>query len=110
MTILVVDDEADLRFMTKLFLDKHGVESVEAPDGSVALELCEGSAGRFQLVITDENMPRLSGSGLRDRLADLFPDLPVHVWSCLPDPSRGIALKQPTKVVDLVRDTVQEAS
>ncbi|HUS80076.1 MAG TPA: response regulator [Armatimonadota bacterium] len=57
--ILMVDDERDLVFYTKLFLEGLGYEVLEAYDGRQALDLLEGETP--DLVILDVAMPRLSG-------------------------------------------------
>lgn len=58
-TILLVDDERDLVFYTKLFLEEKGYEVVEAYDGREALDKLDEM--RPDLVILDVAMPRLSG-------------------------------------------------
>jgi len=57
--ILLVDDERDLVFYTKLFLEEQGYEVIEAYDGREALERLDEM--RPDLVILDVTMPRLSG-------------------------------------------------
>jgi len=58
-TILLVDDERDLVFYTKLFLQEQGYEVVDAYDGREALDKLDEM--RPDLVILDVAMPRLSG-------------------------------------------------
>lgn len=57
--ILAVDDSASIRQMVGFTLRSAGYEVVEAVDGVDALEKA-GSAG-FNLVLTDQNMPRMDG-------------------------------------------------
>jgi len=57
--ILLVDDERDLVFYTKLFLEEKGYEILEAYDGRQALDVLEQQTP--DLVILDVAMPRLSG-------------------------------------------------
>ncbi len=57
--ILLVDDECDLVFYTKLFLEEQGYEVIEAYDGRQALDILEEDTP--DLVILDVAMPRLSG-------------------------------------------------
>jgi len=57
--ILLVDDERDLVFYTKLFLEEKGYEVTEAYDGQQALEILE--TFRPDLVLLDVTMPRLTG-------------------------------------------------
>lgn len=57
--ILLVDDERDLVFYTKLFLEEKGYEILEAYDGRQALDVLEREMP--DLVVLDVAMPRLSG-------------------------------------------------
>lgn len=57
--ILLVDDERDLVFYTKLFLEERGYEVLEAYDGIEALDILEKE--RPDLIILDVSMPRLNG-------------------------------------------------
>lgn len=60
MKILVVDDSPTIRELTKIFLKELNFTNVdEADDGLNALEKLKSEG--FDLVITDWNMPRLSG-------------------------------------------------
>jgi CheY-like chemotaxis protein len=76
-TILVVDDEEDLRSMCRRALELDGAIVLEAPDGVIALSLLEQWTGPLDLVITDMKMPRLGGSELAELLSVFRPDLPV---------------------------------
>jgi signal transduction histidine kinase/CheY-like chemotaxis protein len=62
--ILVVDDDPLVRAVHGRLLKALGYEVVEAPDGVAALELLRADARGFDLVLTDETMPRLSGADL----------------------------------------------
>jgi two-component system response regulator ResD len=57
--ILVVDDEAALRHLLKLYLAKEGFEVVEAADGMQALSLVW--AGGVDLALIDVMLPKLDG-------------------------------------------------
>ncbi|MGC9319115.1 MAG: response regulator, partial [Armatimonadota bacterium] len=57
--ILLVDDERDLVFYTKLFLEEQGYEVIEAYDGQEALQILEQQ--RPDIIVLDVAMPRLSG-------------------------------------------------
>lgn len=58
-TILVVDDSASIRSMVAFTLKNEGYQVVEAGDGQEALKKAQG--GRFDLVLTDVNMPIMDG-------------------------------------------------
>ncbi len=60
--ILVVDDEPGIRSTTRLVLQTNGYRVVMAGNGAEALALYAGKPGQIDLVLTDLNMPGLSGS------------------------------------------------
>jgi two-component system, cell cycle sensor histidine kinase and response regulator CckA len=72
-TILLAEDDAAVRAMTRLVLQTHGYTVLEASNGDEALLVSESHAGRIALVISDVVMPGMSGRELVDRLAVLRP-------------------------------------
>ena len=67
-SILAVDDSASMRQMVSFTLKSAGFQVTEAVDG---VDAWEKSVGReFDLVLTDQNMPRLDGIGLTRRLRE----------------------------------------
>jgi CheY-like chemotaxis protein len=76
-TILLVEDEAGVRSLSKLVLEANGYTLLEAGDGAQALALCQHYAGDIHLLLTDVVMPGMSGRELRDRLAAQRPDMRV---------------------------------
>ena len=67
-SILAVDDSASMRQMVSFTLKSAGYDVVEAFDGEDAIE--KTRSRNFQLVLTDQNMPRLDGIGLTKKLRD----------------------------------------
>lgn len=67
-SILAVDDSASMRRMVAFTLTGAGYEVIEAVDGVDALEKVKEC--RIDLVLTDQNMPRLDGLGLTRALRD----------------------------------------
>lgn len=67
-TILAVDDSPSMRKMVSFTLTGAGYQVVEAVDGQDAYE--KAQAQFFDLVLTDQNMPRLDGLGLTRKLRD----------------------------------------
>ena len=65
-SILAVDDSASMRQMVSFTLQHAGYDVVEAADGEDAFEKARNQS--FDLVLTDQNMPRLDGIGLTRRL------------------------------------------
>ena len=64
--ILIVDDSKTMRDMVAFTLTGAGYEVVEAEDGKLALGALGGH--RFDLIITDLNMPNLDGFGLIEQV------------------------------------------
>lgn len=58
-TILAVDDSASIRQMVAFTLKSSGYDVVEAVDGMDGLE--KAKARSFDLILTDQNMPRMDG-------------------------------------------------
>ena len=58
--ILVVDDEADIRSLLRILLEKDGHRVLEAADGIQALEILRDE-GDVSLILLDIMMPRLDG-------------------------------------------------
>jgi two-component system chemotaxis response regulator CheY len=58
-TILVVDDSASIRQMVAFTVKSSGYEVVEAVDGMDGLEKARSRS--FNLILTDQNMPRMDG-------------------------------------------------
>jgi two-component system cell cycle sensor histidine kinase/response regulator CckA len=76
-TILVVEDEAEVRVLTQMVLESHGYHVLEASDGPAALRLWEQNEGRIDLLLTDMVMPELSGRELAAQLQQRKPNLKV---------------------------------
>ncbi len=68
-TILAVDDSASMRQMVSFTLKGAGHDVVEAPDGEEALRLAKSK--KFNLVLTDVNMPKMDGIALTRELRTL---------------------------------------
>ena len=87
--ILIVDDEQDLRIIFKRFLEVDGFSCEIAGTGEEALEILENEA--FSLVMTDINMPGMSGIDLLREVRDRYPEVAVLVISAVDD--RKVAVK-----------------
>jgi two-component system cell cycle sensor histidine kinase/response regulator CckA len=73
--ILLVEDEVALRSLAARALRLEEYEVTEACDGFEAWAIAKKT--RFDLIITDSQMPRLSGSEFVARVRDLHPTLPI---------------------------------
>lgn len=78
-TILAVDDSVSMRQMVSFTLKSAGYTVVEAVDGQDALE--KSASRDFDLVITDQNMPRMDGISLTRKLRESphFKNTPILI-------------------------------
>ncbi len=79
-TVLLVDDDASVRYVAHRALEGHGYQVLEAADPSAALALAAGNPS-IQLLLTDMMMPGLTGRELADRLVAQHPGLLVLFMS-----------------------------
>jgi DNA-binding response OmpR family regulator len=88
-TILVVDDDLDIRTLTKRFLEAAGWTVVTASDGAEGLRVYEEHQSSVALLLTDVRMPNMNGFELTDRVLGIDSRLPVlfmsgEDWSTYP--------------------------
>jgi PAS domain S-box-containing protein len=74
-TILVAEDEASLRYLAAMVLERLGYTVLLAQDGVEAVELFVSNPARIDLVILDMVMPRFGGRDALDRMRSVRPDL-----------------------------------
>ena len=86
-TVLLVEDAAAVRAVTKQALERQGYVVLEAPDGEAALRLAQQHRGPIHLLLTDVVMPRVSGRELAERLTQVRPDMKVLYASGYTDDS-----------------------
>lgn len=75
--VLFVDDEEAVRWVGRRFLEADGWRVLEAADGDEALDIIQAHPGDLSLVVTDLNMPKVSGRELAEVLSVFRPGLPV---------------------------------
>jgi DNA-binding response OmpR family regulator len=80
-TILLVDDNFDIRVFTKMFLEAAGYTVVTAADGEEGLHFYEEHQSSIVLLLTDVVMPKMNGLELADRVLQINSRLPVLVMS-----------------------------
>ena len=81
-TILLAEDQDDVRSTLSRLLRSHGYTVIDTEDGEEALSrIKRGDMPQFQLVITDLVMPHVGGEELVASLRPAFPDVPVLVIS-----------------------------
>lgn len=80
-TILVVDDEAEIRQLAKTILEHYGYRIFLAKDGLDAIECFRSRADQIQLVVLDLTMPGRSGEEVLKELRTLSPRIKILVSS-----------------------------
>jgi len=111
ITVLVVDDEADVRTFVHSVLARHGYDVLEAEDGLAAYELVEQLSGKIELLVTDVKMPRMDGITLGEKVSTGYPDIGVLYISAYisEGPTRGAGRRflpkpfRPDALVECVR-------
>ncbi len=76
-TVLVVEDEREVRELACEFLKSAGYSVLTAEDGLEALEIAKGFGKSIHVVLTDIVMPRMRGPALAKRLKTLLPHLKI---------------------------------
>jgi signal transduction histidine kinase/CheY-like chemotaxis protein len=74
-SILFVDDEKEITFMGKRMLESLGYTVDIMTDGMSALEEFKKHPHKYDLLVTDQAMPRMTGTDLIGRLKKIRPDL-----------------------------------
>ena len=80
-TILVVEDDPQVRSLTVRALAQRGYKTLSAGDGAEALRMLDELGGAVSLVITDVIMPGMSGREMVDAMWERHPDLRVLFMS-----------------------------
>ena len=89
--ILLVDDDDDLRKLLRALLEGDGYQVFSCRDAQRALKVF-ASRGDIDLLLTDFQMPQMSGLELCQRIAEAQPELPMLILSgaVLPEDVRAI--------------------
>jgi PAS domain S-box-containing protein len=80
-TILLVEDEANLRYLTRQYLEKQGYRVIEAADGAVAMQIAVAHEAVIHLLLTDVIMPGMNGRELAQRISEIRPNIKILYMS-----------------------------
>jgi DNA-binding NtrC family response regulator len=79
--VLVVDDDETVgRFMREL-LETWGLQAMYLHQPEAACELIRAEPSRFNVLITDHSMPKISGTELAQRIRQFHAELPIVLYS-----------------------------
>lgn len=76
-TILLVEDEAIVRALSREVLQESGYHVLDAADGDSALRVSEEYDGHIHLLVTDVVMPGMGGPALTERILKAYPEIKV---------------------------------
>jgi CheY-like chemotaxis protein len=80
-TVLLAEDEQDVREIARQFLETGGYRVIEAKDGADAIRLAAEHRGNIDLLVTDMVMPGMTGQELAVSLQREYPGLCVVFMS-----------------------------
>jgi signal transduction histidine kinase len=80
-TILIVEDEEEVRKLAVRILERQGYKVLEASQGLDAFLIAEKYEDLIHLLVTDVVMPKISGRELADRIAEIRPEIKVLYMS-----------------------------
>lgn len=113
ITVLLAEDSDFFRTQVRRFLEEDGYSVLAAPDGEAAWELLVKNIDKIQAVVTDIEMPRLSGLGLTQRIRSdpRVASLPIIALTSLAgdeDIARGKAIGITDYQIKLDRDKLSQ--
>src|SRR5262245_36409653 len=80
-TVLIVDDEPLVRDLLSRILERDGYSVLTAADGQQALQLASEHGDAIDLLVSDIQMPGMTGIELAKQLNRFLPNLPVLLMS-----------------------------
>ncbi|HTB22483.1 MAG TPA: ATP-binding protein [bacterium] len=80
-TILLVEDEREIRALFKMVLSNNGYRVLEAEDPEHALAICRKPENKIDLLLTDMIMPKMGGRELAENVTALRPEIKVVYMS-----------------------------
>ena len=121
-SILFADDEQAIRNLVKTYLGKYGYRLTTCKNGEEAWKIFSSNPQQWDLVVTDQNMPKMTGMDLIDKIRGIRTDIPIilatgysenisaHDFVSL---NISAMLRKPTpmnKLVEYIQKTLKEPS
>ena len=111
--ILFIDDEPMLKELGQLSLETFGYQVTATTSAKEALELFSDDPSAFDLIITDQTMPEMTGTDLTRKALSIRPDIPIIICTgdgdkktrekALSFGARAL-LAKPVRINELVRE------
>ena len=113
-TCLIVDDEPRILVYLRAVLQSAGFDTLEASNGSEALDVLRSERLKVEVIVSDVSMPIMSGLALAASVRAEFPEIPVILVSGYAAvPVEGIPLLQkpflPAALLGMVRDAIESS-
>jgi PAS domain S-box-containing protein len=115
-TILLVEDEENLRRLARQSLENQGYNVIDAPDGGAAIKISQAHPGPIHLLLTDVIMPGMNGRELANKLSPTRPEMRILYMSGYTENhighngtlDEGITLLQKPFTLSALRSKVRE--
>ena len=114
-TILLAEDEADLRELLTILLRTHGYRVIAARNGEEAVLLAKKNSGKIELLLTDIVMPHMNGIEASHQIRSFLPDVSILYMTgyaeeahSMEKPEENVALLEkpvsPPILIDKIRE------
>jgi PAS domain S-box-containing protein len=108
--ILLVEDQENVRDMMMNMLQRLGYEVKACVTGLEALDLLRENPDHFDLVITDHNMPKMTGLELVQQVSYDLPEMPFILLSGYSQQKLQDLMKEQTSIKAILRKPVSKAA
>jgi len=108
-TVLVVEDQEEVRKFAVAVLERYGYDVIEARNCRTALSIIENHPDPIHLMLADLILPEYSGTELAARAAELHPEMAFLFMSGYPEGTVGDAADRPRDIGHLAKPFTPEA-